>query len=320
YNCSKYKNDSEIIKSFPYIIHINSYLQYSTKTYALSNDNKYIYYMNIAYQIYIPSSIFCFKYLSKLEIRNTSFCYIDKEFQFEINNYSSSIIHLAIYDTIINYLSENIVKLNRLKTLELSNINLMSLPNSIRNLSSLNFLSLPYNKLETLPSTIKNLKYLSNINLKRNEKLSSIESLNGLKSLEILDARHCSIQHLLLHLSDLTNLYMTNNYRTDLYGIKTLGYDNNSKKYFYFDYYFIQLIPLNIFYVKNLYWLNLNYNRLDNLPMTIFNINTLSYLYIPHNNFCHGELKSIAYHFKHTNPNLKLFYLNKFQSLKPCST
>ncbi|CAF3176199.1 unnamed protein product [Rotaria socialis] len=129
----------------------------------------------------------------------------------------SSLIHLGIYDCFIENIFEQIGKSIGLETLELSNINLINVPNQIGNLSSLSFLS----------STIKNLHLLSKINLKNNRQLRSIQMLNGLKSLKILDVRHCSIDRLPLYLSQLTNLYMSNNYLINLVGIETLGYENN---------------------------------------------------------------------------------------------
>ncbi|CAF1194319.1 unnamed protein product [Rotaria magnacalcarata] len=156
----------------------------------------------------------------------------------------SSLIHLGIYDCFIENIFEQIGKLIRLETLELSNINLINVPNQF-------------------------------INLKNNRQLRSIQMLNGLKSLQILDVRHCSINRLPLYLSRLTNLYMSNNYLINLVGIETLGYENNYKKYFYFDINRIELIPTRIRYVKNLHWLNLNNNYLEKLPKDIFNIMTL---------------------------------------------
>ncbi|CAF2034712.1 unnamed protein product [Rotaria magnacalcarata] len=267
--------------------------------------------MNIAYQIYVPSIINCLRYLIKLDIRNTSFCDNQKGILVHMKYLPSSLTHLGIYDCFIENIFEQIGKLIRLETLELSNINLINVPNQIGNLSSLSFLSLPSNKLIHIPSTIKNLHLLSKINLKNNRQLRSIQMLNGLKSLKILDVRHCSIDRLPLYLSQLTNLYMSNNYLINLVGIETLGYENNYKKYFYFDFNRIELIPTRIRYVKNLYWLNLNNNYLENLPKDIFNIMTLSYLYMQYNRFHHQQLEFIANKFKYNNPNLTLIYSNK---------
>ncbi|CAM4876515.1 unnamed protein product [Rotaria socialis] len=178
----------------------------------------------------------------------------------------SSLIHLGIYDCFIENIFEQIGKSIGLETLELSNINLINVPNQIGNLSSLSFLSLPNNKLIHIPSTIKNLHLLSKINLKNNRQLRSIQMLNGLKSLKILDVRHCSIDRLPLYLSQLTNLYMSNNYLINL---------------------------------------------VENLPKDIFNIMTLSYLYIQYNRFHHQLLEFIANIFKYNNPNLILIYSNK---------
>jgi Leucine-rich repeat (LRR) protein len=184
----------------------------------------------------------------------------------------------------------------------------MSLPDSIGDLSSLAFLYLPNNNLKSLPKTIKNLRSLQQLTLSNNRYLYSIEPLNGLPSLRILNTRHCPILVLPQNLPQLTDLYMSNNSLTKLAAIETLGTATNNKKSFYFDMNYIESVPPQIQEVKNLFWLTLNQNKLKDLPTDIFKVTTLSYLNIQRNDFDQRDLKTIVFNFHNSNPNVSILY------------
>ena len=306
-DCSQYATDTQIIKLFPFHVHRNPTFRYSTTTYAVMNESDNIHYMNIANQKCIPSIIYCLKHLQQLYVRNTSFCDSKERLPAKFEYLASSLSHLGIYDTRITRLPRQIGKFKHLEFLELFNNSLRSLPSAIGNLSSLTFLSLSNNKLKSLPTTIANLRFLRQITLKNNVHLRSIQAINGLPSLITLDTRHCPIEHLPLYLPQLTNIHMSNNSLQDLDGIESLGNGTSKQKAYHFDKNQIRSIPPQIRFVNNLYWLNLNHNQLDNLPTDIFDILTLSHLYIRDNRFRPQEKKIIAAKFNDTNPKLKLY-------------
>ncbi len=232
--------------------------------------------------------------LKQLEIRNTCFFPCNKTtIPSDIQCLSSSLTELGIYNTKITHLPDTIGGLHHLTTLKLSNTGLTSLPDTIGNLSSLTFLYLPNNNLTSLPITIRYLKLLRKLTLTNNPYLHSIEPINNLPSLQILDTRYCSIEILPQNLSQLTTLYMTNNKLTKLTGIETLGNGTNSPKFLYFDKNHIQSLSPAIDQVKNLRELHLNNNQLRSLPVNIRHISTLRHLSIDNNSINSNELKEI---------------------------
>jgi len=247
----------------------------------------------------IPSTIFRLKYLEQLIIENTCFSPCNRpKIPSHIECLASSLTELSIYDTKITHLPNQIGKLINLQVLKLSNTGLKSLPHSIGDLSSLTILYLPNNNLESLPITIKNLRLLKQITLSNNPYLHSVQPLNGLPSLSILDTRHCPIKRIPRHLPQLTDLSMTNNSLTKITGIQTLGTETNSKKMFYFDMNSIESVPPQIRQVKNLFRLNLNDNKLETLPSDIYNMSTLQFLFVNNNFLSDNELKKIFIQFK----------------------
>ena len=316
-NCFTHINDAKILRSFPFYVAINPKQPSSSQTYALTNKNKHIYYLNIANELFFPSGVFCLQHLEHLYVRNTSFVLFNHQLPSMIKILSQTLITLEIYDSTISYLPNEIGKFIKLKTLKLSNTGLMFLPDSIGDLPSLAFLYLPNNKLTSLPVTIKNLRTIEQIIITNNPHLHSIEALNGLPFLRILNARNCSIELLPHNLPQLTTLYMSNNKLTNLTAnIQTLGDGTNSIKSFYFDSNSIQAIPSEIGRVYNLSLLNLNHNRLKELPPSIYNINTLGNLYIRNNSFSDYDLEQIIKTFKRTNPKLTITYLSDMNAKK----
>ncbi|CAF3860150.1 unnamed protein product [Adineta steineri] len=190
----------------------------------------------------------------------------------EIEYLASTLIDLGIYDNIITDLPYEIRKLEELQTIKFSNTGLAILPEFISNLSSLQFLSLPNNMLTSLPTPILNNQLLRQIELDNNVHLNSIQSLNGHPSVKYIEANNCFIENLPVNLSQLTDLYILNNKLKNLRNIETLGFATNARKYFYFGQNHIQSITPQIRYVKNLYFLNLDENQLNNMPSSILHI------------------------------------------------
>ncbi len=130
------------------------------------NVDENVYYLNIANQRFLPTTVFCLKYLEQLYVRSTSFYEFELDDESvpgipsEIERLASSLTYFAVYDTTVTHLPEQIGKLTRLYQLTLSNTGLVALPDSIGNLSSLMYLHLMDNKLTSLPATIANIRSL----------------------------------------------------------------------------------------------------------------------------------------------------------------
>ncbi|CAF1206489.1 unnamed protein product [Adineta steineri] len=226
-DCTKYANDDEVYKSFPFELDFNSSKRKSSKTYAEKNANGNIIVLNINKQEYVPPSVFCLAELQELHIQRTKFRTFDLGLPIAIERLASTLINLTISDTPISYLPEQIGRLKRLQELKLLNTSLTTLPNSIGKLSSLVHLNLRGNKLISLPSTIINTHSLQTLILNNNADLRSIEALNGHSNLKVLQADNCQIERIPLNLSKLTDLKMSNNSLTDLSNIHTLGDKTN---------------------------------------------------------------------------------------------
>ena len=296
-DCSMVAYDENAVTSNEFTIPLNPIIKYP-KSYGWMDENGRIRHLKIIDKKFISPMIFRLKYLKQLEIRNTCFFSCDRrQVPPDIKCLASSLIDLSIYDTKFTHLPNEIGKLKRLRILKLSNTGLISLPNAIGDLSSLAFLYLPNNKLTSLPETIKNLRSLEQLILTNNPYLHSIEPLNGLPFLRILDTRHCSIKIIPNNLPQLTALYMSNNSLTKLTSMETLGNGTNSPKSFYFDLNYIAFVSPQIRHVKNLVLLNLNDNELKILPTDIFDIPTLRRLFVHNNSLDDDQLKKLSIKF-----------------------
>ncbi|CAF4413096.1 unnamed protein product, partial [Adineta steineri] len=125
--CPQKKTDSDIIKLFPFPVQSNPMLPKPSMTYGLMTNGKINSIEIINQKTCIPSIIFCLKNLEKLVINNSYFC--------------DSTKHIGGK---MEYLPEQIIKLEKLKTLKISHVNLTFLPSIIGNLSSLTDLLISY--------------------------------------------------------------------------------------------------------------------------------------------------------------------------------
>ena len=307
-DCSQYLNDQDIVNSFPFVVHMNPVSNPPTRTYARKDSNGNIVHLNIASQKCIPSAIYCLKNLIELNIRHTSFYDCEQGFRIKMEYFSPSLNHLGIYHTTIDYLPQQIGKLRYLQSLVMLNCSLSSLSDGIGLLSSLISASFQGNKLSALPDIMRKLKLLKHLILKNNPNLRSVQSLNDLPSLEMLDTRNCQIEEIPRRLPKLIELYMGNNTLTRLTHIETLGSGIDKNKTFHFNMNNISTIPTEIQDVKNLFELYLDDNKLQTLPDEMYNIMSLSLLHIRNNHFNRGELQAIVTRFHNTNPKLNLQY------------
>ncbi|CAF1388125.1 unnamed protein product [Adineta steineri] len=289
--CSQKKTDSDIIKLFPFPVQSNPMLPKPSMTYGLMTNGRINSIEIINQKTCIPSIIFCLKNLEKLIINNSYFCDSTKQINGKME-----------------YLPEQIIKLEKLKTLKISHVNLTFLPDIIDNLSSLTDLLISYTNLEELPKTISNLKSLVEITLIKNPYLRSIKTIDGLPALQILVARNCSIQDLPRNLPKLKDLFMSYNNLTSLSGIETLSNKANKSQTFEFDNNSIQSIGPEIGHLRTLSRLQLDHNQLHNLPTDMFNMTKLAHLYLRNNSFLLNEIQYLKNEFKKENSKLKVYF------------
>jgi len=310
-DCSSYANDSEVLQALPFHVPINPADRDIHRTYAIAYDNGTVFYVGIASQQLIPSTIFCLQAVRELSVRDSSFCDNESavcQLSSEIDRWSSSFDTLSIFSTRITHLPASIGKLHQLKILELWNTGLVTLPNSFSSLTSLFSLTITFSQLKVLPKGIGMLSSLVNIYLDNNNDLRSVQSLNGLPNLYRLSTINCSITSIPMNLPKIFYLVMTNNKLTNLNGIRTLGSQMDDTKIFFFDINQIRAVPSEINQVYKMVTLNLAKNQLTNLPSTIFGYEPLGYLNIQHNSFSSTILKNIVDKFKITNPRMALLY------------
>ena len=310
-DCSLYRTDSDILKSFGFHVPINADPPASIKTYGTMEDTESISLLTITNQKRVPKTVACLKKLKYLTIRNTP---IDS-----LDSLGTSLEELQIYDTPIIDLSAHLGRWTRLRTLILSNTALTKLPESIGDLKGLKILDLSNNRLRSLPVSVRSLTSIKQITLDNNPELQSIQSLNGLATLESLKAEGCSIGQLPLNLPQLTSLYMARNALEDLQGIRTLGAKTTKKKYFQFNNNHLQSIPAEIQDVHNLHTLNVDNNCLFTLSNNLWDIPSLQYLYARNNPLDKWHVKGLLARSTRRHLKLKL-YLSRVQREQRCSS
>ena len=307
-DCSKYRNDEDIVHNFPFVIQLNPFNSKTEMAYAKMK-NKHVYQLNIIQQKHcIPPLIFCLKNLSILEIDNTSFCQSKGQLPRDIARLRRSLTDLSILNTEISHVPDELGQLKHLKRIKFSNIGLTTLPDSIENLSSLEFLLLPQNNLSSFPKTLHNVRSLHYLDVTQNPTLNSFIYLNGHPTLRYLNTRQCSFKHLPQNLPQLDTLDMIENDLTDLHGIDTLGHQSSKMKKFSFLGNQINVLTPSIKFVPNLFQLNLARNHLHVLPEDIFHINSLKELNIAKNVFNPRDLQEIVSHFNQINPKLTIIH------------
>ncbi|CAF1098096.1 unnamed protein product [Adineta ricciae] len=312
-DCSKFKSDNDVFLSLSFRADPNPSLGKSAQsTYSLWDGDK-LYYLNIANEQMVSPIIFCFKHIEELYIHKTSFP--DGRIPAEIKFLAPTLVSFGVFDTPITHVAEEIGQLPHLQSLELVRTGLRTLPESIGYLPALNYMNLSWNMLTALPKTIVNALSLRQVDISHNPTLTSLDSFNDHPSLQVIIAENCSIDKLPVNLPKLTDLYMANNKLTNLVNIRTLGYQSNTKIYFYFNNNQIDFIHPQIRFVDNLYSLDLNNNRLKTLPSDIFQTPNLHFFSMEYNYFNSSQLKRIVYRFNDTNPALTLIY--KRQRIPP---
>jgi len=152
---------------------------------------------------------------------------------------------------------------DRQTVLDLSGMQLTSLPPEIGQLQDLIWLNLSNNKLSNLPPEIGKLQNLTSLDLSKNRLTrlpSEIGQLQNLTSLNLSNNQLNKVRSLPAKIARLQNLTWLN-----------LEQNNLTK------------IPAVVIQLQNLTWLYLNNNKLENLPAEIAQLKNLSELHLRNN-------------------------------------
>jgi hypothetical protein len=159
---------------------------------------------------------------------------------------------LELHDLQINNLPDSIGSLSSLKELYLSDNQISRLPDSLCNLSVLRILQLSNNRIDSLPNNIGNLSELKELSIYNNRLNCLPDSLGNLHKLEDLNLTSNNLTSLPIsigNLSKIKNLYISDNQ--------------------------LQILPDSIGNLSKLRKLWLNKNNLIKLPDSIGNLNWL---------------------------------------------
>ncbi|CAF1324931.1 unnamed protein product [Adineta steineri] len=205
-NCGQNKTDSEITDSFPFPVQSNPMLPKPSMTYGLMTNGRINSIEIINQKTCIPSIIFCLKNLEKLVINNSYFCDSSKQINGKME-----------------YLPEQIIKLEKLKTLKISHVNLISLPNVIGNLPSLKDLTISHVNLRFLPKTIGNLFNLKDLSISHANIAFLPETIGNLSHLRYLSICNTPLRSLPKTISNIKSLErITLKYNPQLHSIRKI--------------------------------------------------------------------------------------------------
>ena len=172
---------------------------------------------------------------------------------------------------------ENVVQ-NNLSELDLSDLNLIELPDSLFQLHNLKDLNISGNRLAALPESIENLYNLHELIVWENQLTQLPDSIGTLKNLQVLDITENQLKNLpesLWNLKKLQVLFISSNKLNDLpesvenlKNLTNLSVGDNQLKN----------LPESIKYLDKLQDLDVTQNLLDTLPDSIGNLKNLQML------------------------------------------
>ena len=298
-----YTSDKQVIESLPFHVTINPTQPQPSSpnsSYARVDINGYVIELTLVNIDSIPSTIFCLDQLQILSIVNGGQISISPG----ISRLASSLKSFTVWNTTSSViLPPEFFNMPFLSTLSLINCGLETLSEDIIKLTELTQLTLDQNQLITLPSTLGKMSVLAYLSVSNNPRLSSVDVLNGLTSLQTLRAWNCIINHLPTNISNLRVIDMSGNQLTSLDGIETitsassnfLSFRNN--KITSIQTTFLEKIQaLSVFDLSN--------NLLTTLPDSIYGIQNLLLLDISDNNFAEKEKEWIQGLFRLTNTTI----------------
>ena len=185
--------------------------------------------------------------------------------------------------TIRSWMNNNPLLLCQVTSLDLSNLNLTTLPKEIGRLTSLQALSLTNNQLSTLPKEIYQLGNLQGLFLSDNMLSALPKEIGQLPSLQWLSLSNNRLTTLPKEIGQLTNLeglYLNKNQLADLpkeigqlTNLRGLSLSNNM----------LTTLPKEIGQLSNLQGLGLSGNMLTTLPEEIGQLSNLRGLFLCNN-------------------------------------
>ena len=169
--------------------------------------------------------------------------------------------------------------------LNLLNMSLNRLPDSIGNLTNLTYLVVDGNSLTSLPDWIGNLTNLTYLNVDDNQLTTLPDSIGNLTNLEVLSVfvnQMTTLPDSIGNLTNLNTLYIGSNQLTTL--PDSIGNLTNLD-YLNVGYNNLTTLPDSIGNLTNLTYLNLSSNQFTTLPDSIGNLTNLEKLYLDDNQF-----------------------------------
>ncbi len=177
------------------------------------------------------------------------------------------------FDRTVKYNGSKIVRL------DLSELKLATLPESIQNFEYLEFLHLGHNLLTTLPESIGNLKHLKELNVRNNKGIASIPDsigqLSNLQFLSLYGGNLSTIPDSIGSLKSLTWLRLSENQIKflpeslgNLLVLERLDLENNE----------LESLPETIGSLQKLKTLNIQKNKLKSVPPSILKIKQFTQL------------------------------------------
>ena len=171
------------------------------------------------------------------------------------------------------YLPHNLRCLTSLRQLNLSDNIFDQLPICVCQLTSLEALDLHGNKLTTLPAEFNQLEVLTELNVSSNVFVSWPHVITNLRTLHSLDISHNQLKLVISSLASLprlrTLLLQSNAIRTLPSDLRSLEYLNIADN---------KLTNFSVAHMKRVRHLNASRNRLEHLPLGVYNLTQLTTL------------------------------------------
>ncbi|MFK7947268.1 MAG: leucine-rich repeat domain-containing protein [Saprospiraceae bacterium] len=198
----------------------------------------------------------------------------------------------------LEYIPDEIGKLKKLTWLDLQHNQLSELPSSLGRLYNLKYLNVSNNQLSSLPTSFMDLESLELLNVSHNPDLTLENVIQTFKNYEkplFISSKRLpkngQPQYLSIQIPKQLDALTTE--IRGLKKVKSLELEGN-----FYDKKGLKTLPSTIGELKELQYLNLNYNQLEILPDEIGRLKKLNYLAIKRNKLSYlpltfGQLKSI---------------------------
>lgn len=164
-DCSKFKRDLDILRSFSYPVQINPLIK-THKTYAIMNSQSQVEELSIYQEVNLPLDVFCLIHLQTLRVNATPFLpHYQPDDNTAVTGLSPLISQLkelsvlSLTNTTAHYIPpQALAVLTNITILEIDNCGLIEIPSTISLLTKLEQLRLPHNHLYSIPEYTGNRK------------------------------------------------------------------------------------------------------------------------------------------------------------------